>query len=25
MDANMLLAWHYYGGGKQILDEVYKT
>jgi len=25
MDPNMLLAWHYYGGGKQILDEVYKT
>jgi TRAP-type mannitol/chloroaromatic compound transport system substrate-binding protein len=25
MDANMLLAWHYYGGGKQILEEVYKT
>jgi len=25
MDANMLLAWHYYGGGRQILDEVYKT
>ena len=25
MDPNMVLAWHYYGGGKQILDEVYKT
>jgi TRAP-type mannitol/chloroaromatic compound transport system substrate-binding protein len=25
MDPNMLLAWHYYGGGKQILDEIYKT
>jgi len=25
MDANMLLAWHYYGGGRQILDEVYKA
>jgi TRAP-type mannitol/chloroaromatic compound transport system substrate-binding protein len=25
MDANMVLAWHYYGGGKQILDEIYKT
>ncbi len=24
MDPNMLLAWHYYGGGKQILDEIYK-
>ncbi len=25
MDPNMLLAWHYYGGGKQILEEIYKT
>jgi TRAP-type mannitol/chloroaromatic compound transport system substrate-binding protein len=25
MDANMVLAWHYYGGGKQLLDEIYKT
>jgi TRAP-type mannitol/chloroaromatic compound transport system substrate-binding protein len=25
MDANMLLAWHYYGGGKEMLDEVYKS
>jgi TRAP-type mannitol/chloroaromatic compound transport system substrate-binding protein len=25
MDANMLLAWHNYGGGKQLLDEVYKS
>jgi TRAP-type mannitol/chloroaromatic compound transport system substrate-binding protein len=25
MDPNMVLAWHYYGGGKQLLDEVYKT
>jgi TRAP-type mannitol/chloroaromatic compound transport system substrate-binding protein len=25
MDANMLLAWHYYGGGKQLLDEIYKS
>jgi TRAP-type mannitol/chloroaromatic compound transport system substrate-binding protein len=25
MDPNMVLAWHYYGGGKQILDEIYKT
>lgn len=24
MDANMLLAWHNYGGGKQLLDEIYK-
>jgi TRAP-type mannitol/chloroaromatic compound transport system substrate-binding protein len=25
MDPNMLLAWHYYGGGKELLEEVYKT
>jgi TRAP-type mannitol/chloroaromatic compound transport system substrate-binding protein len=25
MDPNMVLAWHYYGGGKQILEEVYKS
>jgi TRAP-type mannitol/chloroaromatic compound transport system substrate-binding protein len=25
MDPNMLLAWHNYGGGKQLLDEVYKS
>ena len=25
MDANMVLAWHYYGGGKQLLDEIYKS
>ena len=25
MDANMVLAWHYYGGGKQILEEIYRT
>ncbi len=25
MDPNMLLSWHYYGGGRQILEEVYKT
>lgn len=25
MDANQVLAWHYYGGGKQLLDEIYKT
>jgi TRAP-type mannitol/chloroaromatic compound transport system substrate-binding protein len=25
MDPNMLLSWHYYGGGKQLLDEIYKS
>jgi TRAP-type mannitol/chloroaromatic compound transport system substrate-binding protein len=25
MDANMLLAWHKYGGGEQFLVELYKT
>jgi TRAP-type mannitol/chloroaromatic compound transport system substrate-binding protein len=25
MDANMVLAWHYYGGGKELLDEIYKA
>jgi TRAP-type mannitol/chloroaromatic compound transport system substrate-binding protein len=25
MDANQVLAWHYYGGGKALLDEIYKT
>ena len=25
MDANMLLAWHKYGGGAEILAEVYKS
>ena len=25
MDPNMLLAWHYYGGGRQLLEEIYKT
>jgi len=25
MDANMVLAWHYYGGGKEMLDEIYKN
>ncbi|MBI4988575.1 MAG: TRAP transporter substrate-binding protein [Rhodocyclales bacterium] len=25
MDPNMVLAWHNYGGGKQLLDEVYKS
>jgi TRAP-type mannitol/chloroaromatic compound transport system substrate-binding protein len=24
MDANMVLAWHYYGGGKVLLEEIYK-
>ena len=25
MDANQILAWHNYGGGKAILDEIYKS
>ncbi len=25
MDANQVLAWHYYGGGKALLDEIYKS
>ena len=25
MDANMLLAWHKYGGGKELVDEIYKS
>lgn len=25
MDPNMVLAWHNYGGGKEILDEIYKS
>ncbi|NBS53914.1 MAG: TRAP transporter substrate-binding protein, partial [Spartobacteria bacterium] len=25
MDSNMTLAWHAYGGGKQLLEEIYKT
>ena len=25
MDANMVLAWHYYGGGKELLDEIYRN
>ena len=25
MDPNMVLSWHYYGGGKQLLDEIYKS
>ena len=24
MDPNMVLAWHNYGGGKQLLDDIYK-
>ena len=24
MDANTLLSWHYYGGGKVLLEEIYK-
>lgn len=24
MDANMVLAWHNYGGGKEILEEIYR-
>ena len=24
MDPNMVLAWHYYGGGKQLLEQIYK-
>ncbi len=24
MDPNMVLAWHYYGGGKELLDDLYK-
>lgn len=24
MDPNMLLAWHKYGGGQQLIDEIYK-
>jgi TRAP-type mannitol/chloroaromatic compound transport system substrate-binding protein len=24
MDANTLLSWHYYGGGKALLEEIYK-
>ncbi len=23
MDPNMVLAWHYFGGGKQLLEEIY--
>ncbi len=25
MDANMLLAWHRYGGGKELLEKIYKS
>jgi len=25
MDANQVLAWHNYGGGKALLDEIYKS
>ena len=25
MDPNMVLAWHYYGGGEALLIEIYKT
>ena len=25
MDANMVLSWHKYGGGKELLDELYKV
>jgi TRAP-type mannitol/chloroaromatic compound transport system substrate-binding protein len=25
MDPNMLLAWHYYGGGEALLQEIYKA
>ena len=25
MDPNMLLAWHYYGGGKELQQEIYKS
>ena len=25
MDANMVLAWHNYGGGKALMEEIYKS
>jgi len=25
MDPNMVLAWHQYGGGRQLLEEIYKS
>ncbi|MGE0803041.1 MAG: TRAP transporter substrate-binding protein [Lautropia sp.] len=24
MDPNMVLSWHYYGGGKQLLEQIYR-
>jgi len=25
MDPNMMLSWHFYGGGKELLEEIYKS
>lgn len=25
MNANQVLAWHYYGGGKELLEEIYRS
>ena len=25
MDSNMLLAWHEYGGGKELLERIYEA
>jgi TRAP-type mannitol/chloroaromatic compound transport system substrate-binding protein len=25
LNANQVLAWHYYGGGKQLLEDIYKS
>jgi TRAP-type mannitol/chloroaromatic compound transport system substrate-binding protein len=25
LDSNLVLAWHYYGGGKALLEEIYKS
>jgi len=25
MDANMLLSWHKYGGGKELMEKVYAS
>ncbi|MBI2769897.1 MAG: TRAP transporter substrate-binding protein [Burkholderiales bacterium] len=25
LDSNMVLSWHYYGGGKALLEEIYKS
>ncbi|ABC82662.1 TRAP transporter substrate-binding protein [Anaeromyxobacter dehalogenans] len=25
MDPNMVLAWHHYGGGRQLLEEIYRS